>query len=211
MLIRHITNLLSRFDISDIRDVFELSRDGKLPTLSAELKDSEDVCNRIYESNRSRGMSYGFLDTRRIEDINFRVTSTLEKVTGMAWSTFRPLPIFCYREGGRIVEHRDRDVGLGYPEYVAVCMLTQPGKDFTEGRFFVNVGAKVSEDGKTVYDEDVSRRVYLDLNMGDALIFHNPSMIHGCSEVRDCRTTACRMTASWRSSGKRLDKKEEEA
>ena len=163
------------------------------------LNDSDDVGNQFYRSKRSPNMNYCYLKTKEIMEISRKIAYFLSEITGHDWFSNineHCLPIFEYEENGCITPHRGRDIGYGANTLVAVLMLTKPGVDFNEGRFFLNTNATASEDGKEVYEYLSSRR-YFDLDKGSIIIFDNEKCIHGTEPVK-MADRAYRVTVSWR-------------
>jgi len=180
---------------------FRLAERGYLPLPEIWLKDSLDMMNKVYNSSRSP-LRYCYMRTTETQLINSRGIKNLSALTVMNWAgniNEVCFPIFEYQEGGFIDAHRGRDVGYGRNDYVAVLMLTDYGKDFTGGEFYLNKKADASEDGKTVTNDHEVDRIYFKQPKGSLLIFNNNIHVHGTTPVRTGRANkTIRMTTSWR-------------
>jgi len=167
------------------------------------LNDSTNQCNILYNSIRSP-MSYGYLKTEQSDNLSQVVMNRLKDLTLFSWSNNINSvcqPIFIYSKGQFIKEHRGRNVGYGSNDYVAVVMISQPELDFTAGQFFLNRFGEASEDGKTIFNEDKSKRQFFNIKQGDALIFNNNLFIHGTTPVETGeKINPLRITTSWRTS-----------
>ncbi len=174
---------------------------NKLKQSSAGLNDSDDLVNKIYKSERSP-MQYYYLESDIAQELNSTGKLKLEKLTGMSWSgniNERVFPIFEYHEGGFIKAHRGRNVGYGKNDFVAVLMLTDYSIDFLGGEFYLNKNAEASEDGKKIYNEIESDRIYFKQKKGSLIIFNNPTHVHGTLPVKKSdKGKANRITTSWR-------------
>ena len=174
---------------------------NKLKQSSAGLNDSDDLVNKIYKSQRSP-MQYCYLESDIAQELNFKGKLKLEKLTEMSWSgniNERVFPIFEYHEGGFIKAHRGRNVGYGKNDFVAVLMLTDYSIDFLGGEFYLNKNAEASEDGKKIYNEIESDRIYFKQKKGSLIIFNNPTHVHGTLPVKKSDIgKANRITTSWR-------------
>jgi len=176
--------------------------DGHLPPFDMGLNDSEDKGNVVHTSKRSPGLKFCYLNTPRVMRFSRSVSSKLGKLTGLNWSgniNAKCLPFFMYDRGVSILPHRGRDIGFGNNDLVAVGMISEPGIDFSSGRFFLNRNADVSDDGKVVTNEEKGTRQYFDIRQGDVLIFNNRIHIHGTEETdAGTRSPTQRVTCSWR-------------
>lgn len=190
-----------------IIDSFRECQDGALASTPIGLNDSTDSSNTVYQSTRSK-LKYCYLSTTPTQEINRYGITRLKALTTMDWEgniNDHLLPLFAYEESGFIVGHRGRDIGFGRNDFVAVCMLTTLGRDFNGGRFYLNEHDDVSEDGKTVHNENVDNRMYFDLLQGELLIFHNNRFVHGTTPVKPRSVSVgekdrdtLRLTTSWR-------------
>lgn len=161
---------------------------------------SGDFTNTIYESKRSPNLRYNYLDCTESNELRSRIVPVLEDMLMVQFGgsiNDIALPVFEYVEGGEILAHRgvqkEGDTKR-YQPFVCVIQLTQRGVDFDGGRFYVNSKATASEDGKTVYNDNIEDRIYPMLNKGDACLIHNPSLVHGVDVV----TRGVRLTCSFR-------------
>ncbi|MCK5855671.1 MAG: hypothetical protein KAG56_10650 [Sulfurovaceae bacterium] len=165
------------------------------------LNDSNDLYNKVYKSSRSP-LSYCYLKTKNGMNISKMGIIKLGQITGLDWSgniNEKCFPIFRYGLNEYIERHRGRDVGYGRNDYVAVTMLTEPTKDFSEGRFFLNQDARASACGKTIEYENPKSRIYIDIQQGDLLVFDNRLHVHGTEPAKKgIHENVCRMTTSWR-------------
>lgn len=143
-----------------------------------------DEGNRTYKSSRSN-LWYKYLTGIHTEDLKKK----LKNLTGKDFNNSinsQCLPVVKYGKGGFMKAHRDIKKASNleeYQEWVGVAMLSEQGKDFTGGRFYLNDFALVSKDGKEVVDDFEMDREYIKMEKGDLLLFHNPSFVHGVSEV----------------------------
>jgi len=165
------------------------------------LNDSDDKFNTIYKSSRSP-LRYCYLKTDETQEINRIGIKKLNDLTELDWKgniNDACFPIFEYGLGGYIEAHRGRDIGYGENDFVAVLMLTEYDGDFSGGEFYLNPNASVSSDGKTIFDEDTSSRMYFKQNKGSLLIFNNRKNVHGTLPVKiSPNGSSLRMTTSWR-------------
>jgi len=190
------------FSTDRARDVLgdlDLAAQERLPHHPLNLNDSNDVCNVRYRSQRSN-LHYCYLKTNWAKSFNAYIVGQLSQRTGFDWSggiNAHCLPLFDYGFGGAIKAHRGRDIGYGANDLVAVAMLTEPGRDFTGGQFFINEEAEVSEDGKVVVDDEATR-THIDIPFGALLLFDNRRLIHGTTPVKPGTDGCRRVTASWR-------------
>ncbi len=166
--------------VEQLRDGSEKSR-RHYPPKPLGLNDSDDQTNTLYTSTRSP-LQYLYLDSMGIRSISNYGINVLGLITGFDWHgniNDRCLPLFIYGHNGYIKGHRGRDIGFGANDFVAVCMLTRPGRDFAGGTFYLNEAASVSDDGKTVQGEDLSQRMeFHHLDQGDVLVFNNQRFVH---------------------------------
>ncbi len=166
------------------------------------LPNDTDLGNIIYESKRSKGLSYKYIIGFNDKVIKDRLKDALNLDFSDS-ITKKCLPVFYYTEGGYIKAHRGTKKELGineYQEYVAMLQLTQRGVDYEGGRFYLNDKATASEDGKTVYNDKEEDRFYPMLDKGDLIIFHNPSLVHAVTPVEG--ENSFRATCSWRTNQK---------
>lgn len=177
----------------------------KLKQEDLNLLDGSDKANVEYKSKRSKGLSYKYVIDSRAESISQKVKQRLKDMINVSFEGSINdfcLPMFCYDNGGVIKAHRgvqkSKDLNK-YQSYVAVAQLTQREVDFNGGRFYLNLKATASKDGKTVYNDLEKDRIYPMLNKGDICLFHNPSTVHGVDEVTKSATgKSFRLTCSWR-------------
>lgn len=199
----YVEGLLTEEQCSLIMEKIELMRTSKLDKEPLNLNDSEDQCNVLYESKRSP-MTYGYLKTNETDELSIQTMGKLKGLTSFSWDgniNSYCQPVFIYYQGQFIKEHRGRNVGYGNNDFVAVVMITKPQFNFKKGQFFLNKFGEASEDGKTIYNEDLSKRQYFDIQQGDALIFNNNLFIHGTTPVEKGESTITfRITTSWRTS-----------
>lgn len=199
----YIESLLSLDQCNILLKQIDELRQSKLHQVPLNLNDSNDKCNVLYTSERSP-MNYAYLKTVATDKLSQIIMKKLETLTSMTWSNNINTicqPIFIYSKDGFIKEHRGRNVGFGNNDFVSVVMITKPGHDFSGGQFFLNRNGEASVDGKTIYNEDKSKREYFNIMQGDALIFNNQEFIHGTIPVNKGQTElTSRITTSWRTS-----------
>lgn len=162
-----------------------------------------DLGNKLYKSKRSNELYFKYIvnncSTQEIYIIN-----KLFNITNLDFSNSinsKALPVFKYKTNGLIEPHRGVQKEsnlLEYQEYVCVIMLSQINKDYTGGYFYLNTEGDCSLDGKVVTNENIQKRFYPHLNKGDMILFHNPSFIHGVTEVK----SGTRYTCSFRTNDK---------
>jgi len=201
-LIELMPHVFSGDRARDVIGDLDLAANGKLPRHPLGLNDSEDECNVRYRSKRSPNLHYCYLKTNWAKSFNEFILSMLSQRTELDWRggiNDHCLPLFDYGNNGYIKTHRGRDIGYGSNDLVAVAMLTEPGRDFDGGQFFTNSEdrSEVSEDGKTVVDDEATR-TYFDIPHGGLILFDNRRLIHGTTPVRPGVHNARRVTASWR-------------
>ncbi|WP_428243261.1 hypothetical protein [Gynuella sp.] len=197
----YIENFLDDESCDEIIRQFKNAEQGGLPKSSAGLNDSTDEFNEVYVSSRSP-LRYCYVKTDRTQRISSNGIDQLNRLTGLDWSgniNDVCFPVFEYGEDGYIETHRGRNVGYGANDYVAVLMLTKYGSDFLGGDFYLNTDAKASEDGKVIYNENESSRVFIRQKKGSLLIFNNRIHVHGTTPVKKSdKGSSIRMTTSWR-------------
>lgn len=180
---------------------FKNAERGLLQKGSVALNDSKDEFNTVYSSGRSP-LRYCYLKTAESQAINLSGIVKLKYLTGLDWSgniNDVCFPIFEYGLGGFIDGHRGRDVGFGSNDFVAVLMLTEYGIDFSGGEFYLNSDASASDDGKTIFNENLESRIHFKQKKGSLLIFNNRLHVHGTNPVKLASSgSATRMTTSWR-------------
>jgi hypothetical protein len=180
---------------------FKNANEGILQKGSISLNDSNDEFNTIYTSGRSP-LRYCYLKTPESQEINLGGMIKLNDLTRLDWSgniNDVCFPVFEYGLAGFIDGHRGRDVGYGANDFVAVLMLTEYGEDFSGGEFYLNRDASASNDGKTIFNENLESRVYFKQKKGSLLIFNNRLHVHGTNPVTLSPSgSTIRMTTSWR-------------
>lgn len=197
----YITNFFDHASCDSIVEEYRKVGQNKLLQFSLNLNDSDDLVNKIYKSYRSP-MQYCYLESDVAQELNSKGKFKLEKLTGMSWSgniNERVFPIFEYFEGGFIKAHRGRNVGYGENDFVAVLMLFDYSKDYLGGEFYLNKNAEASEDGKKIFNEVKSDRLYFKQAKGSLIIFNNPVHVHGTLPVKESELgRSNRITTSWR-------------
>ena len=187
-----------------ILKAMELAERGLLRTSSANLNDSTDQTNVLYNSARSPGVQYLYLESHLIQkQINTRIRKLLERRTGINWQegiNDRLLPLFKYKAGAYIRPHRGRNIGYGPNNYVAVANLTTPHIDYKQGLFYLNPEATASKDGKTVYNDKPGSRMNFQLQAGEIIVFDNQRFVHGTTPTEPINNKCIRITCSWRTS-----------
>ena len=194
--------LENMFNEADCRTVIDAINDAKLSKYQSKamnLLEGDDRTNTLYSSERSP-LNYCYLDTPKVKEFNLRMQGVLNLITGWNWRgniQRRCLPIFEYEEGGYIKGHRGRDFGFGKNDWVAIGSITSQNEDYLGGSFYVNEHAEASEDGKTIYNEDESKRSFFEFKRGSLFIFNNNKLIHGTLPVEKILKEN-RITCSWR-------------
>ena len=185
-----LSEFLSGRTCDQIRRAFE----AEDKPVSIELADGE-IGNKTYTSKRSN-LSYKYLTDLHTEDIKKKLSLEVGKDFNNSINS-QCLPVVKYGEGGFMKAHRDIKKASdleSYQEWVGVAMLSDPS-EYSGGVFYLNDYALVSKDGKEVVDDFEMDRQYFNLKKGDILLFHNPSFVHGVSEV----TKGVRYTCGFRS------------
>lgn len=193
----YFESFLSIDECNSILAELNKARFGHLPQKLLGLNDSTDQTNLVYNSVRSPGVQYCYLASKAIQKINKLGANRLKNYTAHNWThgiNKVCLPLFSYKKGAFIKAHRGRDIGFGSNDLVAVAMITQYGKDFEGGQFYLNPKASASLDGKNVQNDHEEDRMYFNLSQGSVIIFENPKMVHGTLPT----TMGNRVTVSWR-------------
>ena len=200
-----IKELADDFDIERLKRYYMLASRGISNNEPLPLLDGSDVTNFVYRSNRSKNLQYAYLKGKMVSHIQNKFSHSLKLLfPNLVFENSINkycLPIFTYGQGSEIKAHRgvEKTEDLKrYQEYVCVILLHQPNVDFTGGRFYINPKAEASSDGKTVWNDYPEDRTYPKINKGDAVIFHNPSLVHRVEKVHD----GFRATVSVRSNNK---------
>jgi hypothetical protein len=198
--------ILRKFLSKQQCDLLVDSYKSELPSFKINLKDGGDLGNVEYSSTRSNNLRYKYTKSDHTISIS---NYAIDKLEGIFNVSFKGsindvcLPMFGYGLGGNIKAHRgvqkERN-NSKYQTFVAVCQLTQRGVDFDGGRFYINSRASASPDGKTVYGDNETDRIYPMLNKGDVCVIYNPILVHGVDVVEQSKSgSAFRLTCSWRS------------
>lgn len=196
-----IEEFMDHSSCDEIIRQFRKADAGVLAKGEVGLNDSKDEVNTVYSSGRSP-LRYCYLKTNETQEVNLGGIIKLNELTGFDWNgniNDVCFPVFEYGLDGFIEGHRGRDVGYGDNDFVAVLMLTEYNKDFSGGEFYLNKEASASEDGKTIFNENIESRVYFKQTKGSLLIFNNKIHVHGTNPVKSSPLDlTIRMTTSWR-------------
>lgn len=184
------------------KGMYQAQREELRTLPSGLLGDRDDLCNRVYQSARSPGVSYCYLHTAEVMRVNSQIANRLQQQTKMPWHANinrHMLPMFLYGPGAFIKAHRDRDFGYGSVDFVIVVGLTSPGITYEGGDLYLNSNVTVSPDGKVVTGDQPEDRISFVLPMGGALLFDNRRFVHGTTPVTG-GDFAFRATCAWRTS-----------
>ena len=200
-----INKIIYDEEIDVIKRYYMLASRGILNKTLLPLLDGDDVTNCVYHSKRSKNLKYCYLKSKKTDFSQAIIINKLKHLFPRLdfYNSINQhcLPIFAYGNGAEIKAHRGvektEDLKM-YQEYVCVVLLHQPNVDFAGGRFYINPKAEASSDGKTVWNDNPEDRLYPNLKKGGAVIFHNPSLVHGVQGVTD----GFRATVSVRSNTK---------